>query len=321
MKKPLQKKSLNRDEALSQAESHVTDLPGLMIEAERVAATVAQGIHGRRRTGQGESFWQYRPFQEGDNAAQIDWRRSARSDSYFVRETEWEASQTVWFWRDSSPSMWFRSQKGLPGKFDRATVLTLGLAILLTRSGERIGLMEGQIAAGTGKAALHRLADHLTLGSTGKNSRNKAAPWGKRDESLPEPMALPPYGQVVLISDFLAPIEDLARSFEQLVHRRQSGLLWMVSDPAEEALPYKGRVRFTGLEGEGELLVRKAQNLREEYQEKRAAHYAALRDLASHHGWHWLEHRTDMPAEAALMAAYQALSHDQGGYQSAGGAA
>ena len=41
-------------------------LPPLMVQAERVAATVAQGVHGRRRVGQGDSFWQFRAFVAGD---------------------------------------------------------------------------------------------------------------------------------------------------------------------------------------------------------------------------------------------------------------
>jgi len=51
-------------------------LPALMVAADRVAATVIQGVHGRRRVGQGDAFWQYRPYREGDSASQIDWRKS-----------------------------------------------------------------------------------------------------------------------------------------------------------------------------------------------------------------------------------------------------
>ena len=37
-----------------------------------------------------------------DSSAAIDWRQSAKSQHIFVREREWEAAQTVWFWRDAS---------------------------------------------------------------------------------------------------------------------------------------------------------------------------------------------------------------------------
>src|SRR3954447_329987 len=103
-------------------------LPALMVEADRVATTVAQGVHGRRRTGTGETFWQFRLYQQGDDAADIDWRQSARSRHLFVREQEWEAGASVWIWCDLSPSMVFRSARALPSKRERALVLCLGLA-------------------------------------------------------------------------------------------------------------------------------------------------------------------------------------------------
>ena len=72
------------------------DYPALLAEAERVAAIVAAGVHGRRRAGQGETFWQYRNYQSTDAASRIDWRRSARGDQVFVRDNEWEAANTVY---------------------------------------------------------------------------------------------------------------------------------------------------------------------------------------------------------------------------------
>ncbi len=47
------------------AESLSQRLPALLVEADRVAATVAPGVHGRRRTGMGETFWQFRQYQAG----------------------------------------------------------------------------------------------------------------------------------------------------------------------------------------------------------------------------------------------------------------
>jgi uncharacterized protein (DUF58 family) len=84
-------------------------LPEILIDAQRIAQTVAHGLHGRRRAGPGETFWQFRQFQSSDTLRQIDWRRSASSDHLYVREREWEAAHTVWLWPDLSPSMNFRS--------------------------------------------------------------------------------------------------------------------------------------------------------------------------------------------------------------------
>ena len=71
-------------------------LPRLVLEARRIAANVIHGLHGRRRAGAGESFWQYRRFVSGEPSQNVDWRRSARDDHLYVREQEWEAAHTVW---------------------------------------------------------------------------------------------------------------------------------------------------------------------------------------------------------------------------------
>src|ERR1700752_3364403 len=102
-------------------------MPRLILEARRVAATVIHGLHGRRRAGPGDNFWQSRRFVSGEPAARVDWRRSARDDHLYVREQEWEAAHTVWIWPDRSPSLVFASALVWETKLDRALVIAFAL--------------------------------------------------------------------------------------------------------------------------------------------------------------------------------------------------
>src|SRR5215210_2458857 len=115
-------------------------MPRLLLESRRVAATVIHGLHGRRRAGSGENFWQYRRFVSGEPAARVDWRRSARDDHLYVREQEWEAAHTVWLWPDRSQSMVFASPLVWETKLDRALVIAFALAEVLVEGGERVGI-------------------------------------------------------------------------------------------------------------------------------------------------------------------------------------
>src|SRR5438132_12543327 len=117
-------------------------MPRLILEARRVAATVIHGLHGRRRAGSGENFWQFRRFMSGEPSARVDWRRSARDDHLYVRQREWEAAHTVWLWPDRSPSMLFASPLAQEPKLDRALVITFALAEILVQAGERVGVPE-----------------------------------------------------------------------------------------------------------------------------------------------------------------------------------
>src|SRR6266540_4491128 len=126
--------------ASGEARSLAQSMPRLILEARRIAATVIHGLHGRKRPGPGENFWQYRRFLSGEPARRVDWRRSARDEHLYVREREWEAAHTVWLWPDRSPSMLFRSQLAQDSKLDRCLVVAFALAEVLVQAGERVGM-------------------------------------------------------------------------------------------------------------------------------------------------------------------------------------
>src|SRR6476660_8169711 len=121
--------------AVGEGRTLAATMPRLILEARRVAATVIHGLHGRRRAGTGENFWQFRRFVSGEPAARVDWRRSARDDHLYVREQEWEAAHTVWIWPDRSASMLFRSHQARDSKLERGLIVAFALADLLVHAG------------------------------------------------------------------------------------------------------------------------------------------------------------------------------------------
>jgi len=282
---------------LTHAESLAAELPPLLVAALRVAATVDQGIHGRRRVGSGDSFWQYRRYEPGESLRRIDWRRSARSDALYVRENEWAAAQSVWLWRDASPSMVWRSSRQLATKAERAEILLIALAALFNRGGERFALLgkEGRTPT-TGRFALRRLIDDLAA--------SRESP-----ESLPPFQPLPRYGHVVLFSDFLTPLEQLRQSMVQFHSRGVRGHLVQILDPAERELPFVGRVKFAPLESENEeFIVPRVESIRENYKIRMEAHQQGLADLARAGDWGFIRLRTDASAVSSLMTLHLALA-------------
>lgn len=276
------------------AEKLAAPYPGLLAEAERVAAIVAQGVHGRRRAGQGETFWQYRPYDSSDSASSIDWRRSARGDSLFVRETEWEAANTVWMWRDGNPGMDWASAKKLPTKKDRASVLQIALASLLMRAGERCAVIGESDRPRTGKVGLERLAATLAK-SPGEAQTLKAN--------------IPAYARLVIASDFLEDPEIWRERLARLSARPARGALIHIIDPAEESFPYKGRnrMRFPGSKIVEPVIIGRAERAKKQYQERFSAHKQALSDMARRLDWTLITHHCDQPATVALTALYNAL--------------
>lgn len=281
------------------AEELAGKFPPLLVAAERVAATVSQGMHGRRRVGMGEAFWQFRPYQVTDSVRRIDWRRTARTDEVYVRETEWEASQSVWLWRDSSPSMRFSSDRALPEKAVRTDLLVLALGSLLVEAGERIALLGEGVPPRGGRSGLNLFANTL------ENARDSAA-------SLPAFENLPRHAVMVLVSDFMEPAADYAEIVRHYAAAGISGFLMQVTDPAEEAFPFQGRIRFEGTESETAHLLRRADRVREAYIEKLAKHRAQLKDVCRGAGWFFAQHVTTEPSESALLKLYTAMTRQDG---------
>ena len=270
-------------EALSQR------LPSLMVEADRVAATVAPGVHGRRRTGMGETFWQFRQYQAGDAADSIDWRQSARSRHLFVREQEWEAAESVWLWCDLSNSMSFRSGTRLPLKWERAVLLLLALASLLVRGGERVALLGGGERPATGRYGMATLTRCLVAAADEHSSEAPFPP-------------LPRHARVVLLSDFLLPLGRLRERLGQFGSLGARACLMQVVDPAEEELPYRGRVLFEGTERDGTALIDHVGGVRARYDELFRAHRESVAAIAGRQGWRFTAHRTDASPEGALLS-------------------
>jgi uncharacterized protein (DUF58 family) len=285
-----------------QAETLAARLPPLMVAAERVAATVSQGVHGRRRVGQGETFWQFRRYGYGDSTQVIDWRQSAKSDPVYVRETEWEAAQSVWLWRDGSPSMSYRSSESLAEKSQRADLLLLALASLLVRGGEHVALLGAGMTPSTGRGTLLKMWSMIE--AQGANASLTG--------SLPAFETLPRYGRMVLIGDFLSPLEDLRQAIGAFANQGIRGHLVQVLDPAEETLPFSGRVRFDGLEDEGDVLIGRVETMRDEYIHRLEAHNQGIEALAKSFGWSYVLHHTDHSPEASLLALYLVLSEQAG---------
>ncbi len=277
-------------------------LPNILIEAKRIAQTVAHGIHGRRRAGPGETFWQFRQFQSSDTARQIDWRRSASSDHLYVREREWEAAHTLWLWPDLSPSMDFRSHLSGTTKRERAIVLMLAAAELLVRGGERVAYL-GLTQPTASRKATTRIAEAMVA-----NEPSLTA-------TQPPKTHLRRFSGVLLFSDFLDPIAKTRDHIEMLAADGASGHLVQILDPAEESLPYEGRTEFLSPIGDDRWVIDRAQSLRTRYRQRFEAHRAELAAIAKRLGWSFLVHHTDRPASEPLLTLIMRLQGGAGDHR------
>ncbi|WP_374307067.1 DUF58 domain-containing protein [Methylocella sp.] len=280
-----------QEEALALAQR----LPSLVVAARETAASVMHGLHGRRRSGPGENFWQFRPYSFGEAQNRIDWRRSARDDRIYVREREWESAHTVATWIDRSASMRFVSKLALQPKVDRAVVLGLAAADLLVGGGERVALL-GLTRPLAARDVVERFGVALA-----EDLRQRARS-GAPDEELPAREPLARNAHAVLIGDFLSPAAEIEATIRALAARGARGHLVLIADPVEETFPFAGHTEFLDVDSPARLSVGEASAFREAYLGRLAAHREAVREAVRRRGWTVTLHRTDRPASEALIA-------------------
>ena len=265
-------------------------LPRIALEARRVSAFV-NGVHGRRKSGPGETFWQYRMLMAGESSSGVDWRRSARDNKLYIREREWEASHTIWMWADRSASMGFASSLAQASKVDRALVLALALADALVDGGERVGLL-GLTRPLASRRIVEKLVEFIADDKAGLTA------------DLPPARTIGRLDEAVLISDWLTPLDKVMAALGVIGAGGGRGHLVMIVDPVEETFPFTGQAELLDVESDLKLDIGDANAWGKEYRIRIAAHRDAISAACRKLGWTFTLHHTDRNAsEAALRIA------------------
>lgn len=279
---------------------HLADcLPALVMDARKTLASLTLGVHGRRRAGTGETFWQHREWRAGEGLRQVDWRRSARSDRLFVRDMERESPANLEIWVDTGPNMAWRHKASRPTKAERALVIGLALAMAAKAGGERVSTLLGQQV----------MTEAESFGRALVAS-------GQSFDLQPRERPIKP-SQIVIISDGLAAIETWNARLKPLTDHAQPVTFILVCDPDEEAFPFEGRVLFASPAGGEPVLIGQAQAAREAYQRLFRQHIEALRSMLSQMRGHLLVHATDQPALPVVVQAAARLDGRMGNRQQA----
>ncbi len=225
----------------------------LRIVARRIAAQGGIGQHLSRNRGAGLEFAQYRQYEQGDEPRRIDWKLYARSDRWFVRESERDSALEIRVVVDATASM-AQADAAAPDrtKLEAAKTLTAAIVELAFRQGDRFGALalgDGRLfptPVGSGlrqrDACLHALEAWAPLGA-----------WPEQD-SLPRVFDhVPRHALVVVLSDFF---DDAAVALvERLAAMQREVATIQLLGADEIALAYRGGHRFVEPESGASLTL------------------------------------------------------------------
>ena len=279
------------------AEELSNKIPSLYVKADRIANTIWEGMHNRNKDGLGDNFWQFRKYEYGDPAHLIDWKKTAKSYETFIQEKELQTLQNFVIWRDTSKSMNFRSSESIDTKLYRANLFTLALTIILSKSGENI--------------VLNGLKSKLLKGGNAVNFVSNQINEKVTDsyKSSPNVNEIKNNSDVILIGDFLNNIIETEKTIKELSNRGINGIIIQILDPAERFFPYKGRINFNGLEGEKNILIGKAESVRNDYKKAIKIHIEKLEKLTTSYSWKYILDNSDQDASISLLNICNTLTY------------
>jgi uncharacterized protein (DUF58 family) len=244
--------------------SDILAIKDLALAARWVVDGFLTGINTSFVKGPGLEFSGYRSYQPGDDLRWLDWKRVARSDRYYIRESEVETSISVRLLVDASKSMDHRD--GVFTKLDYARHLAAALAWLAHRQGDAVGLYVfrgGEVIATPARRdpqhlarLFYQLENLTTSGVVGDVINFKQIFLGEQRREL-----------LVFVTDFYERSGEIGRLLELLAALRHEVIVFHVMGGNEFTLDYSGysevedletgdRVRVgVGLEGYGERLA------------------------------------------------------------------
>lgn len=271
-------------------------IKALELRAKGVVEGFFSGLHRSPYHGFSVEFTEYRQYVPGDDPRYLDWRLFARSDRYYVKRFEDETNLRCVLLVDSSRSMTFGSLEY--NKFDYARTLAATLAYFLNMQRDAVGLVrfdaaiEEFIPARYRTGHLRRLMLALERPASGR-STSLAHPLDQVAEQVRK------RGLLVLISDLLAPLDELETKLAYFRARRHEVIVFQILDPAELTLDFADAALFYDAESGREIYV-DPDAARAEYIKRLTAHLDTVQAACAKLGIDLHRLTTQTPLETVL---------------------
>jgi uncharacterized protein (DUF58 family) len=269
----------------------------LELRARVVVEGFWNGLHRSPYHGFSVEFTEYRPYTPGDDIRYLDWRLYARSDRYHLKKFEDETNLRCHLLVDQSHSMGYRSLDY--SKSDYACTLAATLAWFLHAQGDAIGLFTFDERVRDYLPARHRQGHLRQLMMMLEKEP------GGQETNLSEPLRrvaelARKRGLIVMISDLLAPVEDLEANLGRLAAAGHELVIFQVLDPNELAFEFPRAMLFQDLENRQDFYL-DPQAVRSEYQRRLDAHRRGIEGVCRNLGIAFHRVFTHQPLDVALL--------------------
>jgi uncharacterized protein (DUF58 family) len=224
---------------------------GLELVARAIVEGFMSGSNKSQSVGAGQEFSQYRNYEPGDDLRQLDWKMYARSERYYIKQSEIETNITVKFMLDASHSMAYE-ENGI-SKFMYAKVMTAALAYLAKKQSDTFGLFTVNEKNITMVHPRFEQQQFMRFINELVNVKSEGT-WRKQNgiEQL-----FNQYGKemIVFITDLYDDDRDLQKFISKLKTSKNEVIVFHLMGRHETELDFDGSFTFEDLESKARLKV------------------------------------------------------------------
>lgn len=211
-----------------------------------------EGRKKQKKSGIGDDFLQYRPFQTSENSSLIDWRASAKSDSLQVKEKEVHSKNRIYIWLDLRPSMFIISDKKALSKAQIAFIVSLAIS----------------------QAARRQQIEIKPYFRSGKSFEDSIVSGDDREPDFPVPAA------AVFFTDCMRETDEVCLFMERIADKTYPKILAIINDLNEIEFDYSDRINFSNPESHASVLIEDCEAIKSEYNAEIQNHFSTIETKA-----------------------------------------
>ncbi|MEO8232904.1 MAG: DUF58 domain-containing protein [Ignavibacteriota bacterium] len=229
----------------------ISRITSLDLRARLVVEGFMVGLHKSPYHGFSVEFSQHRPYMQGDNLRNVDWRVFGKTEKYYIKQYEEETNLRSYIILDNSKSMEYSSNKNI-SKLEYASTLVAALSYMMIKQQDAVSLtiysdeIKKYLPPKSSNSYLQQILKELvTLKASSKTNTsdvlNKVAEKIKRR------------GLVIIISDFFDDVDKTLKAIKHFAHQKNEVIIFQILDPMERSFGFGKDAIFKDLETDEEL--------------------------------------------------------------------
>ncbi|HMN49542.1 MAG TPA: DUF58 domain-containing protein [Ignavibacteriaceae bacterium] len=229
----------------------ISKLSNLELRARLVVEGFMVGLHKSPYHGFSVEFSQHRPYMQGDDLKNVDWKVFGKTEKFFIKQYEEETNLKSYIILDTSKSMEFKSGSNI-SKLNYSMILAAALSYLMIKQQDAVGLalysekIDKLLPPKSSRTYLQEILRQLSTVVAGEKT-NTASSLGEIAEKIKR------RGLVIIISDFFDDIDSVIKSLKKFSFMKNEVIIFQILDPMEKSFGFGKDAIFRDMETQEEI--------------------------------------------------------------------